>query len=244
MTDISVLAAFGAGVLSFVSPCVLPLIPAYISFISGVSMDALKGEGKESKNIKKIVLTSLVFILGFSLIFILMGASATVVGNFLIEKFAIFMKIAGAFIIILGLHFLGVFKIKYLNYEKRFNISSSRFGLLGVFIAGLAFAFGWTPCIGPILAGILTLAATKDTVSDGIVLLSAYSLGLGIPFFITGIATNTFLNLFSKIKKSFKIIEIVSGVFLIIIGLFMIFDYFTILSSYLMKLFPFLQSVG
>jgi len=244
MMDISVFAAFGAGVLSFVSPCVLPLIPAYISFISGVSINALRGEGMETKNVKKIIITSILFIFGFSLVFVLMGASATVAGKFILEKFSVFMKVAGAFIIILGLHFLGVFKIKYLNYEKRFTVGSSKLGFLGAFIAGIAFAFGWTPCIGPILAGILTLAATKDTVSDGILLLSAYSLGLGIPFFITGIATNTFLNLFSKIKRIFKIIEIVSGVFLIIIGLSIIFDYFTIFSSYLMKLFPFLQSVG
>ncbi len=244
MADISIFAAFSAGIISFVSPCVLPLIPAYISFISGVSIDTLKNESGERKNVKIVILTSVVFILGFSIVFISMGASATFIGNFLLEKSLILMKIAGAIIIIFGLHFIGVFKIKYLNYEKRINIQSSKLGLFGVFLAGIAFAFGWTPCIGPILAGILTLAATKNSVHEGVLLLSAYSLGLGIPFFITGIATNTFFSLFAKIKRYFKIVEIIGGVFLIIIGFMIMFDYFSIISGYLIQWFPFLGSIG
>ena len=193
---------------------------------------------------KKLAISSALFVLGFSVIFILMGASATFIGSFLLEKFSILSKIAGVVIILFGLHFLGIFRIKYLSYEKRFSIRSSKLGFFGVFVAGLAFAFGWTPCIGPILAGVLTLAATKNTINEGILLLSAYSLGLGIPFFITGIATNTFFNLFAKIKRSFKIIEIISGVFLVIIGFMIMFDYFNIISGYLVKWFPFLQSIG
>ncbi|KPK95656.1 cytochrome C biogenesis protein [bacterium SM23_31] len=244
MTDISIFVAFSAGFISFISPCVLPLIPAYISFISGVSIDVLKDKDSRLKNIKNIMVNSALFVLGFSAVFILMGASATIIGSFLIAKLSILSKIAGGMIILLGLHFSGIFRIKYLNYEKRFNIHSSKLGLLGIFVAGLAFAFGWTPCIGPILASILTLAATKKTVSDGVLLLSAYSLGLGIPFFITGIAVNTFLNLFSKIKRYYKIIEIISGLFLVIIGVMIMFNYFSIISGYLIKWFPFLQSIG
>ncbi len=244
MTDVSIFAAFGAGLISFVSPCVLPLIPAYISFISGVSIDVLKDKGGGSRNLKNIVISSVVFVAGFSVIFILLGASATFLGNFLLEKLSLLIKIAGAIIIVFGLHFLGIFRIKYLNYEKRFNIRSSKLGLFGVFAAGLAFAFGWTPCIGPILAGILTIAATKNTVNEGVVLLSAFSLGLGIPFIITGIAANTFINLFAVIKRNFKIVEIISGLFLIIIGLMIMFDYFNIISGYLIRWFPFLQSIG
>lgn len=244
MADVSIFAAFSAGIISFVSPCVLPLIPAYISFISGVSLDTLRNESGEKKNVKNVAISSAVFVLGFSVVFILMGASATFAGNFLLEKLSILTKVAGAVIIIFGLHFVGIFRIKYLNYEKRINIQSNKLGLFGIFLAGTAFAFGWTPCIGPILAGILTLAATKETVYDGVMLLSAYSLGLGIPFFITGIATNTFFSLFSKIKKHFKIVEIIGGVFLIVIGIMIIFDYFSIISGYLIQWFPFLQSVG
>jgi len=244
MADVSIFAAFSAGIISFVSPCVLPLIPAYISFISGVSLDTLRNESGEKKNVKIIAVSSAVFVLGFSVVFILMGASATFAGNFLLEKLSILTKVAGAVIIIFGLHFVGIFRIKYLNYEKRINIQSNKLGLFGIFLAGTAFAFGWTPCIGPILAGILTLAATKETVYDGVMLLSAYSLGLGIPFFITGIATNTFFSLFSKIKKHFKIVEIIGGVFLIVIGIMIMFDYFSIISGYLIQWFPFLQSVG
>lgn len=244
MTDISLFAAFAAGVLSFISPCVLPLVPAYISFISGASLDSLRSDENRWKSTKKVSVRSISFILGFSFVFILMGASATFVGGFLLEQFAVLMKIAGVIIIILGLHFLGVFRIKYLNYEKRLNIKLSKVGIFGAFIAGIAFAFGWTPCIGPILAGILTLAATKETISEGIVLLSFYSLGLGIPFFITGIAMNTFLGVSTRIKKHFKIIEIIAGMFLIIIGLLIVFDYFSIISGYIIQWFPFLQSIG
>ena len=244
MADVSIFAAFSAGIISFVSPCVLPLIPAYISFISGMSIDTLRNVGEKRKNVKTVAVSSAAFILGFSVVFILMGASATFIGNLLLEKLAVLTKIAGVVIIILGLHFIGVFRIKFLNYEKRINVKSSKLGIIGVFIAGMAFAFGWTPCIGPILAGILALAATKETVYEGVFLLAAYSLGLGIPFFITGIATNTFFNLFSRIKKYFKIVEIIGGIFLIIIGLMIMFDYFTIISAYLIQWFPFLGSIG
>ena len=244
MTDISIFVAFSAGFISFISPCVLPLIPAYISFISGVSIDVLKDKDSRLKNIKNIMVNSALFVLGFSAVFILMGASATIIGSFLMAKLSILSKIAGGVIILFGLHFSGIFRIKYLDYEKRFNIRSSKLGLFGIFVAGLAFAFGWTPCIGPILASILTLAATKNTVSDGVLLLSAYSLGLGIPFFITGIAINTFFNLFAKIKRNYKIIEVISGLFLVIIGFMIMFNYFSIITEYLIKWFPFLQSIG
>ena len=160
--DISIFIAFLGGLISFVSPCVLPLIPGYLSFISGVSIEEMKDKDERSKVLKKVTINSIFFILGFSLVFILLGASSTFLGNFLLaNKFSIFNRIAGAIVILFGLHLLGIFKISFLNYEKRVHIKKKSFGLLGSFLIGFAFAFGWTPCVGPILAPILGIAATQ-----------------------------------------------------------------------------------
>jgi len=243
MPDISIVAAFTAGLISFISPCVLPLVPAYISFMSGVSVDELTREG-DAKTRSKIVISSLVFILGFSLIFILLGAAASSVGNFLLQRLVMIQKIAGVVIIIFGLHLIGVFKIKFLLYEKRFSSQRKKVGLISTFFIGMAFAFGWSPCLGPILSGILGLAALEEHMYRGVLLLSIYSLGLGIPFFLTALATNRFFNYFNQIKRHMRKIEITSGVFLIIIGLAIMFNFFSVFSSYINQLFPALQSIG
>jgi len=242
--DISIFIAFLGGLISFVSPCVLPLIPGYLSFISGVSIEEMKDKDERSKVLKKVTINSIFFILGFSLVFILLGASSTFLGNFLLaNKFSIFNRIAGAIVILFGLHLLGIFKISFLNYEKRVHIKKKSFGLLGSFLIGFAFAFGWTPCVGPILAPILGIAATQESLSQGILLLAFYSLGLGIPFFIAGIGFNTFLRVFQKIKRYFNIIEIASGIFLIIVGFLIFTNSFSYLTGLLAKWFPWL-SVG
>ncbi|NIM97500.1 MAG: cytochrome c biogenesis protein CcdA [candidate division Zixibacteria bacterium] len=222
MENVTVLAAFTAGIISFISPCVLPLIPGYLSFISGVSLEEMKGGDRKSGALKKVSLNTLLFVLGFSFVFTAMGASATFIGEFLLSKLALFNKIAGVIIVVLGLHIMGLFRISFLNYEKRFHTKTKPLGPLGSFVVGLAFAFGWTPCIGPILGGILLLASNQDTVGKGIVLLSSYSLGLGIPFFITAVSFNTFLGVFGWVKKHFRTVEIVSGLLLVTIG-FLIF---------------------
>lgn len=242
-TQISIFAAFFAGILSFLSPCVLPLVPAYISFMSGVSIDELQITTNRKKVLWKTVITSLAFILGFSVIFVLLGATATALGKFLLSKFDLISKIAGIIIIILGLHFLGVFKkyLQFLNYEKRFHVKKIQAGVLSSFIVGLAFAFGWTPCIGPILGMILALAGGQDTVGQGILLLSVYSLGLGLPFLLTAIATQTFFNLFNKMKRYFNIMEAVSGVLLIVIGVLIFTGQFSTLSTKLIEWFPWLM---
>ncbi len=233
------MAAFGAGIISFVSPCVLPLIPAYISFISGLSMEELSKEN--SQTMRRIMLNSLAFILGFSIVFVALGATATFAGQLLLSKMSVLSKIAGVVIVIFGLHMAGVFKIRFLNYEKKFHASNKPVGLLGTFLVGLAFAFGWTPCVGPILAGILGLAMIEETVGEGIKLLSAYSLGLGIPFFLTGIGINRFLSVFARIKRYFKAIEIASGTLLVLVGFMIFFNYLNVLSIYIIKLFPWLN---
>ncbi len=243
MPDISFIAAFIAGLISFISPCVLPLVPAYISIMSGVSIEELRSESS-AQNKTKVVLSSLVFILGFSFVFVLLGASATYVGKFLLMKMTLIRIIAGSIIIIFGLHLTGLFKIKFLLYEQRINKQHKKVGYVSTFFIGMAFAFGWSPCLGPILSGILGIAALKEHVSQGIFLLSIYSLGLGLPFFLTALATNYCVGIFDRIKKHMRFIEIMSGVFLIIVGILILFDFFTILSSYANKWFPFLQKIG
>ncbi len=231
--NISLFAAFTAGIISFVSPCVLPLIPAYLSFISGVSVEEMKSRDRKSEVLKKVSMNTILFILGFSCVFVALGASATFIGDFLLSKLALFNKIAGVIIILLGLHLLGVFRIRFLNYEKRFHTRSRQLGLFGSFLVGLAFAFGWTPCIGPILAGILLLASNQDTVTQGVVLLSSYSLGLGIPFFVTAVSFHTFISVFGWIKRYFRTVEIISGLFLILIGFLIFIGSFTALTGFL-----------
>lgn len=219
MAQVSLICAFIAGLISFISPCVLPLIPAYISFISGLSMDQMQSTENRTKTLGKTMLNAVFFVLGFSIIFIALGASATFLGQFLLSKAGIFSKIAGAVIVLFGLHMAGVFRIRALNYEKRFHATTQRVGVLGSFVVGLAFAFGWTPCIGPILAAILAYAGTQETVNQGIALLSAYSLGLGVPFILTGMAINAFWSVFNRIKRYFRAVEIVSGALLVLVGI-------------------------
>lgn len=218
MSQISIGIAFIAGVLSFLSPCVLPLIPGYISFLSGLSLDELRGGAQKRKILKKAGLNSIFFVMGFSTVFVLLGASASFVGKFLSVHLQILTKVAGVLIIIMGLHLLGILKIGWLNVEKRLKIKQRSGGLFGAFVIGLAFAFGWTPCIGPILAGILTLAATQETVLKGMFLLGIYSLGLGIPFIITGFSVGFFAGFFQRYKRFMRCGEVFSGLLMIIIG--------------------------
>lgn len=215
--------AFGAGILSFFSPCVLPLIPAYISFVTGLSLEKLReSDSKVTKNLKKVVLETILFVLGFSFIFVALGASATYVANFLFIHQRSIKLIGGCIIILFGLYLSGVLPIKWFAYERKFHLKSKPTNLLGSFIVGVAFALGWTPCIGPLLASILTLAATEETLGQGILLLSFYSLGLGLPFILTSIFISGFIGLFSKIKVHFRLISLISGGLLIAVGIWVI----------------------
>ncbi len=193
---------------------------------------------------RHILGNAIFFVVGFSLVFIALGASATAIGRFLQEQLHVFSKVAGVIIVIFGLHMMGLVKIGFLNYEKRFHSQSKPLGLLGSFLVGLAFAFGWTPCIGPILAGILTIAAQQETVGQGVVLLSSYSAGLGIPFLLTGMSLTAFYNAFDKIKHHFRKMEIVGGSLLVIVGVLVFTNSLTIITSYLLKWFPVLSELG
>ena len=237
--EVTLLAAFAAGFLSFISPCVLPLIPGYVSFVSGVSLDEMRGgSAAPAASRRQVLVTSLFFVLGFSLVFIALGATASAVGRFLLVRLPILEKIAGALLIVLGLHMMGVFRLSFLESEKRVHAQKKPAGPLGAVVVGLAFAFGWTPCIGPILSGILTLAASKETVWEGVQLLSVYSLGLGIPFLLTAVAINQFFAASARIRKHYHAIEVVSGVLLIAIGLLIFTGQLTVIVQFLTPYLP------
>ena len=248
--NVTLLAAFGAGLLSFISPCVLPLIPGYLSYISGMSLDEMRGTGPghgaaaavavaaPAEARRRVVLSSLAFILGFSIVFVSLGASASVIGQYMMARLDVLGKIAGAIIIIFGLHTMGVLRIEWLYQEKRVQTTKRPAGFVGATLVGIAFAFGWTPCIGPILAGILAIAATQDTVGNGIRLLSAYSLGLAVPFFATALAINRFFAAFAKIRRHYHKIELASGALLIVIGALIFTNRFTILAQWLTPYLP------
>ncbi|KUK97938.1 MAG: Cytochrome c biogenesis protein, transmembrane region [Parcubacteria bacterium 32_520] len=227
LQEVTYFAAFLAGLLSFLSPCILPLVPGYIAFISGISLEELKNQNnKNNQSTYRVLTGSLFFILGFSLVFILLGASATFLGNFIQEYSVWFQRVGGIVIIIFGLYMLGVINIPFLNYQKKIAINQNlSFHLvLTPFLIGFSFAFGWTPCIGPILAAILVYAGTQETVSMGIKLLLFYSAGLAIPFLFTALAVNQFYKWVEKIKKYFRVIELVGGLLLIILGIFIFSD--------------------
>jgi cytochrome c-type biogenesis protein len=240
MSDqVTLFAAFIAGVLSFISPCVLPLIPGYVSFVSGASLEEMRGGGGASSATRRqVLITSLAFVLGFSLVFVALGASASAVGKFLFAKLPLLEKIAGAVIIIFGLHTMGVFRIAALETEKRVQTQARPAGPLGAVLVGIAFAFGWTPCIGPILGGILVVAGSKETVREGVMLLAVYSLGLGIPFLLTSLAIDRFFAVTKRIRRYYRTIEVVSGGLLVVVGVLIFTHQLTVITQHLQPYLP------
>ena len=241
--NVTLLAAFGAGLLSFISPCVLPLIPGYLSYVSGLSLDELRGTSNRaaaaaSATRTRIVVASLAFILGFSLVFVALGATASAAGQFLIERLPILSRLAGAVIILFGLHTMGVLRIEWLYQTKQVQTTRKPAGPFGAMLVGAAFAFGWTPCLGPILAGILAVGASRDTVGDAVQLLATYSLGLGVPFLATGLAINRFFGAMAKIRRHYHTIELVSGALLVVIGLLIFTNRFTVIAQWLSPYLP------
>jgi cytochrome c-type biogenesis protein len=223
---VSLFFAFLAGLASFFSPCILPLVPAYISFITGRSIQELTDQENKSFISHKVLTDTLLFIAGFSVVFILLGGSATFMGSFLLAHQKIIKIIGGLLVIILGLQVAGVFHLPFLQYEKRISLNSKPVSFIGSFIAGVVFSAAWTPCVGPILASILVYAGTQETIGQGMALLSVYSLGLGLPFLLAGLAINLFLNLFQKIKRHIRLISFISGIILVIMGILIMTDNF------------------
>jgi cytochrome c-type biogenesis protein len=244
MENVTVATALLAGVLSFVSPCVLPLVPAYISFMSGVSVAGMRSGTEQGAHPWRIALYSLSFVLGFATVFVILGASATLLSRMLLQYIQVLAQVGGALIILFGLHYMGLLRVGVLNQEARFNLQQKPPGLWGAYLIGLAFAFGWTPCVGPILAGILAIAGSQESVQHGILLLGIYSAGLGIPFIVAGLAINRFFQFFTRIRVHLHRIEQVSGGLLVLVGLLIMMGGFNQLSVLLMQWFPGLAKVG
>jgi cytochrome c-type biogenesis protein len=233
---VSWILAFFAGVVSFVSPCVLPLIPGYISMVSNLSFQELKNEDVEGK-VRKILLPSVLFVLGFSVVFVTLGISASFVGGFLSRNKLLLFRISGAIIILFGLFVIDILKISQLYRERRISLPHGNFGLLGTFFLGIAFGFGWTPCVGPILASILLYASTTGGAGKGAALLFVYSIGLGLPFLLTGLALSRALTTFSWIKRHYGLYKSTVGGMLIIIGILMVTNNLYYLNVYGQKIF-------
>jgi cytochrome c-type biogenesis protein len=224
------LAVFVAGLISFLSPCVLPLVPGYVSLISGVGVEQLKM--KEGELFRKVMLNSAAFIVGFSIVFITLGAISTEVGQVLAQYKSLLARVAGVVIILFGLHLTGIFQIKALLADTRLHNLKGSSSAWGAFVIGFAFAFGWTPCVGPILAVVLGFAATQDTVWKGIFLLAIYSAGLAVPFLLTSLGIERFLKFYNRFKFHMHVVEVASGCLLIALGVLLVMGRFTLISGY------------
>jgi cytochrome c-type biogenesis protein len=237
MTDsiqhISLFAAFGAGLLSFVSPCVLPLVPSYISYITGLSLERLSDASERQRFRKTIIVNSLLFIAGFSSVFIAFGASASFIGQILIAYQDHIRRIGGLLIIIFGLYLLGVLNLNFLATEKRLHFTNRPAGFVGSFLIGVAFAAGWTPCVGPVLGTILLYASTTESLTSGVALLASYSLGLGLPLFLTALGVDRFLSYFKQVRAYLWGVSTVSGVFLVVVGVMIYANTLTMITSFL-----------
>ncbi len=228
--------AFLAGLLSFLSPCVLPLVPSYISFVTGVGLEDLE-EGEAAVR-RTALIHSLLFVLGFSIMFMMLGISFTALGRLLFENQIWIARIGGGIVILFGLHLLGVTPLRFLNRERRVHLQNKPIGYLGTVLVGITFAAGWTPCIGPILGGILTYAGTRQDVFDGLRLLGAYSLGLAVPFVLAAVALSRFLGAYRKFRRYIPWVERASGILLIVVGLLLVSGRFTALAGAAARLTP------
>jgi cytochrome c-type biogenesis protein len=241
---VSLAAAFVAGLFSFVSPCVLPIVPGYLSFISGVNVSQFKEGSAPGELVRRVALASLAFVLGFSTVFVALGAAATLIGALLQEHKRTLGMIGGIVIIVLGLHTMGVFKIQWLLGEKRAQAPAKPLGLVGAYVVGLAFAFGWTPCIGPVLGAILALAAQGGSAERGLALMAAYAVGLGLPFLLTALFLGRALALMAGLRRHMPAIERAMGILLVGVGLMMLTGAFSDLSFWLLETFPALGRIG
>ena len=243
--QISYAGALTAGLLSFFSPCVLPLIPAYLCFLGGASLDELTAEGGVDREVSKRVFISAVsFVIGFATVFIMMGATATALNQIVTRHIDTLSYIAGVVIVVFGLHYMGLFRIGFLNFEKRFHIENKPSGVVGSYVLGLAFAFGWTPCVGPILATILMVAAGGDSILYGTSLLSVYAAGIGVPFLIAAFAVKPFMGFMGRFRKHMHKVEMSIGILLVITGVAIFTGSLADASQWLLETFPAFSSVG
>lgn len=243
MLDVSLGAAFIAGLISFVSPCVLPIVPPYLAWLAGISFEELKDETNAASR-RRIVIAAFAFVLGFSTVFVALGATASTVGKAIAQYFDVLSIVAGAVILIMGLHFLGVFRIGLLFREARVQVQKKPAGPFGAYVMGLAFAFGWTPCVGPVLAAILFVAGSEGSAARGAALLAAYSFGIGVPFLLAAFFASRFLNFAGGFRKHMGTVEKVMGGLLVVTGLLFMTGSMSAISQWLLETFPSLATVG
>jgi cytochrome c-type biogenesis protein len=233
-----------AGLVSFLSPCVLPLVPPYLCYMAGVSLDQLTGKAEERIARRTVVLSALAFVFGFSTVFVILGATASALGEVVRSHLEALSLIGGLVIIVMGLHFLGVLRIGLLSRELRVQVGSTPAGPAGSYVMGLAFAFGWTPCIGPVLGAILAVAGTEQTVGRGAGLLAAYSVGLGIPFLVAGFFAGPFMHFLRRFRGHLGTVEKVMGGLLVVTGVLFITGQISMISYWLLSTFPALGNIG
>ncbi|TYC53084.1 cytochrome c biogenesis protein CcdA [Rhodobacterales bacterium] len=244
MLDVSLSAAFLAGLLSFVSPCVLPIVPPYLCYLAGVSVDELKGDAATARTGRRVVTAAIAFVLGFTVVFVALGATASVIGQSIARYYDILSYVAGTIIIVMGLHFLGVFRIGLLFREARVHVERKPAGLVGAFVMGLAFAFGWTPCVGPVLAAILFVAGSSDTTWQGAGLLAVYALGIGLPFILAAAFASRFLKLASRFRKHMGKVEKAMGALLVVTGVLFLTGQMSAIALWLLDTFPVFSQIG
>jgi cytochrome c-type biogenesis protein len=235
--SVGVVVAFSAGLFSFLSPCVLPLFPSYVSFITGMSVSDLTGDLTGAAR-RRVMLHALAFVLGFSLVFVALGASFSAAGQFLLDYRNLIRQVGGALIVLFGLYIAGVFKLAAMGRTMQFQLREKPAGYLGSLVVGITFAIGWTPCVGPILGAILSLAGTSETVQRGIGLLVAYSAGLGVPFLVSALALGAFLRFFRRYRPLIPVMERAAGVLLVVVGVLVFTNYYVVLNSWAISLTP------
>ena len=243
--EVSYIGALVAGMLSFLSPCVLPLVPPYLCFIGGVSLEQISEEEELAPGVMRaVVLSAVVFVLGFSTVFIALGATASTIGDFIVDYMDILSKVAGGVIIVLGLHFIGIIRIPILYREARFHAEKKPAGLIGPYIIGLAFAFGWTPCVGPVLAAILMVAGSESSITYGMGLLAVYSAGLGIPFILAAVAMKPFMDFMARFRRHLQTVERVIGALLVLTGILFMTGSMADIAFWILETFPSIGTIG
>lgn len=238
MADVNIFVAFTAGIFSFLSPCVLPMIPSYLSFISGVSLEEMRSVEVASHIRKRVLLNSLAFISGFSLVFISLGASVSFLAGFFLSYRSLIRVLGGIFILAVGIYLLGVVKFSVLDRYLQFHLKNKPGGYLGSALVGITFGAAWIPCVGPILGAILTLAATWSEIGTGIFYLGTYAAGLALPFFLSAVAVNSFFEFSQKFRRYLQVVHVTAGILLIIVGVLLITDYMTLLNIYAIRFTP------
>lgn len=247
IADISLFSALVAGALSFLSPCVLPLVPPYLCYMAGISVDQFRGSQDQMSSAatrKAVLRSAFFFTLGFATVFVALGAGASTIGVLLRQHLDLLSKIGGLIIIVMGLNFLGLFRIGLLSREARFQSGGQPATLTGAYVMGLAFAFGWTPCIGPVLGAILGVAASRETVGDGAMLLAVYSLGLAVPFWIAAAFSGAFMRFLAKFRRHLGLVEKLMGALLVLTGLAFLFGFVTDMAIWFQQTFPILMQIG